>query len=556
MRILYLLMVAVGIFGALGCGQRAAPSAAPAAAAVVPLPPSATHDLAALPVLRMERGDSQRDAVALPAGVVRLDLDAGADAAQLRFWVIAEEAAPVEIGVYQEGRAVALPPAVEATTWSHRAAEVQPGKAISLVLRSAQPFHLAECRVVAKLPPKPDVIVYLIDTLRRDHLGCYNYPLETSPNIDAFAQDATLFRDLTPMSSWTRPSVASLLTGTMDYTHHVLGREDRLPAGLPSLARTLGAAGWRTHALMVNPVAGSSFGFGGDFHWHEEFWRHNRKVDWPDDTKAADRAVASIAESGGEPLFLYLHTMAPHRDYTPAPGYAERFMPDRFVGTAQQVRTFRDMALYDAEIRFSDDQFARVIAALKQAGRYDNALIVLLADHGEQFMEHGEMAHAASLHFAELGVPLLVKLPGNVRTALPRREPVAMADIAPTILRALGLEVPPAMEGRSLMPMIVPGEVILPKPTFARLRFGDKHFYMAQTLTHKYLYDVVRGEATWYRREEDPEEQFPLRVAPPGAEGLREFAEEMAAKPVPAPGTTSAPLTEKESRDLDALGYF
>lgn len=269
---------------------------------------------------------------------------------------------------------------------------------------------------------RPDVVIFLIDTLRKDHLGCYGYPINTSPNIDAFAQDAVQFRQLIPMSSWTRPSVASLLTGTMDFTHHALSPEDHLAEGLPSLPTTLKAAGWQTHAAVANPEVGANYGFAAGFDTYADLWQGRQKFGWEDDAKVLSRALEHLAPAGDAPLFLYLHLIAPHRNYEPRPGTEEAFVPEQFVGTRREAQVQRERALYDAEIHGADAEFGRLIAALRTAGRYDNALIVLLSDHGEQFMEHGERAHANSLHFEELGVPLLIKLPGNAHRGTRVRE--------------------------------------------------------------------------------------------------------------------------------------
>lgn len=406
------------------------------------------------------------------------------------------------------------------------------------------------------LPAQPDVIIHLIDTLRKDHLGCYGYPLETSPSLDAFALEAVRFRNLIPMSSWTRPSVISLLTGTMDYTHHALSPEDRPRPGLPSLAQALEAAGWSTRAIIANPAVGGDLGPGPAFQRHDDVWEGRQPVGIAADLAAVGLALEAIHAAGPAPLFLYLHTMAPHREYDVGPEYVEKFMPERFVGTREQVRIMKDLAHYDAEIRFSDDQFARVIAALKAAGRYDNALIVVLSDHGEQFMEHGEMAHGMSLHWHELGVPLIMKLPRGLHAGAEPRPLVQMAEIAPTILEILGLARPEGMDGRSVLPFIALEGQLAPKPAFARLRIGQRDLYMAQDPDVKYLYDAARGESTWYDLYNDPLELRPLRQPPEGGQTLQQAAEAFAARPVPAKGGGSAPLTPGQAEDLKALGYL
>lgn len=550
-----LLIVALALLP-LACADKVSPEGVPPVApTVLPLPP-AGQPLTNYAADRVKLQDGQWDARGIPAGTTRIDLTALESNGQLRFALLPANDTTVSVTVYQGEAGIALAPATNAGAWSWRTHAINAQTPIQLVLESAAPFHLAACMVVPAVPDRPDVLVYLIDTLRGDHLGCYHYPLDTSPQIDAFAKDAALFRNLLPMASWTRPSVASLLTGTMDYTHHAISSDDHLRKGLPSLAASLAAAGWETHALVCNPAVHSSYGFFQDVHAHLELGSTPNSKAAEDDARVVDRAVDAIAAAHGQPLFLYLHTMAPHRDYEPGPEYADLFMPDRFVGSREQVRLAKEMALYDAEIRFSDDQFARVIQALKAAGRYDNALIVLLSDHGEQFMEHGERAHAKSMHFAELSVPLIVKLPGNTGAGSTVRHLVQMADVAPSILHALGLPIPPAMEGRSFLPLITLQGSYPPLPGFARLRSLGRHVYAARTPTLKYMHDVLLEESTWFDLEADPLEVRPLRKPPAEGEELKAFADAIGAKPIPEAGATSPPLSPQQREQLDALGYL
>lgn len=543
----------------LGCSRTPPTPNAPAVAShatQLPLPESAPLDLSTLPLQRVMLRESQRDARMLPAGTARIDLAPLTSAGHLRLAVLPGKEASVSLSVYLRDSGTALPDVPPKDAWLDLAQPVPANTPVTVVLRSDAPFSIATCALQPDARQRPDVIVYLIDTLRKDHLGCYGYPLPTSPNIDAFAADAVKLRDFTPMAAWTRPSVTSLLTGTMDYTHHALSPEDHPREGLPSLAKTLGEAGWETQAQMVNPAVGSEAGYGKDFSWHTDVWRDRQPVGWETDAIAVEAAIKATEAAGGREQFLYLHTMAPHRDYQPHEDFTDRFMPDRFVGTRTQVRTQKDLALYDAEIATADRHFGEFIAALKAQGRYDNALIVLLSDHGEQFMEHGEMAHSNSLHFAEMGAPCLIKLPGNRHAGTEVREVTRIADLMPTMLEVLGLPIPAGVDGRSLLPQLTRSAVLPALPAFARLRIGKKFQYMAQTEALKYLHDIVTGNIFWYDRENDPMELAPMTRPPAGGEDLQKFAEEMASKPVPEKGAASPPLSPSEQSDLKALGYL
>ena len=533
------------------------PSDADISQALLSLPAEKGLLLNDLPQERISRQGCHRDAYVVNAGITRVDFPSQAHSGILTFFVLPATGCTVSISVYEDEHGQPLTPATDDVIWAMRRVALDKDKKASVVFSSEQPFHLAIHKPVDTAHEHPDVIVYLIDTLRQDHLGCYYYPLDTSPHIDQFAEDATRFFSLIPMASWTRPSIATLLTGVMDYTHHALSHEDHLRTGLPSLAKNLELRGWTTHGITSSCVVTTDFGFGLDFQWYEEVLEPGKMPMPQTDVEVVDRVVADIASAEKTtPLFMFVHVMAPHREYEPPEEYRDMFMPEKFVGVKAQTRVMQDMALYDGEIRFSDDQFARVIQALKDTDRYENALIVLIADHGEQFMEHGEMAHANSLHYHELKVPFIIKLPGNMGAGSEVRHIVQMADVAPTILDALGLDVPAQMEGRSLMPLITLKGAFPPRPAFARLRIDDRLMYMAQNRDLKYIYNVVRQQGQWYDLQKDCFELDPLFIPPEGGEELRAFAEEQAARPIPEKGATSPPLTELQTEQLEALGYL
>lgn len=238
---LFLLVASVICCACNVSSQRSAPPA------LLPLPTGGHLSPSGLPIEKVSLHASGRDAWHFPAGTACVDLNADPSATVLRVSVLPAEKGIVQLSAYQDGYGVAIAPATDAASWTTRSVPIEAGKSVHLVLTCATPFFLARCDLQESKPRRPDVLVYLVDTLRKDHLGPYNYPLDTSPNIKTFAKDGILFRDLTPMSSWTRPSVASLLTGTMDYTHHALSPEDHLPDGLPSLPKALQKSGWESH---------------------------------------------------------------------------------------------------------------------------------------------------------------------------------------------------------------------------------------------------------------------------------------------------------------------
>ncbi|HYO14137.1 MAG TPA: sulfatase [Thermoanaerobaculia bacterium] len=312
-----------------------------------------------------------------------------------------------------------------------------------------------------------NVLVYLVDTLRRDHLGCYGYGKPVSPRVDAFAREATLFRNAVAQSSWTRPSVASLLTGLLPRTHGVNRRPDALSREAVTLAEMLRDRGFRTAAFVTNGNVHRSFGFGQGF---EEYrlTPHGR-----DTAENLNTLTAAWLDRVGEaPFFLFLHTIEPHTPYQPPPEFRQRFAPGvpEELGRVRVLKELnsgarpvtpalvRDLtALYDAEIAANDAAFGDLVALLKARGLWGSTAVVFLSDHGEEFHDHGGWEHGRTLHTEMLDVPLIVRLPGvGEGRAVDRL--AQHIDLVPTLLDSLGLPVPDAVEGRSLLPAIAGAE--------------------------------------------------------------------------------------------------
>ncbi len=340
-------------------------------------------------------------------------------------------------------------------------------------LGSAAPFSRAtvasrspgEAPIAAPPPTgRPNVIVYLIDALRADHLGCYGYPKAVSPAIDAFARQAVLFENAISQSSWTRSSVASIFTGLWPLTHGTNRRNQVLSDAALTLPEILRDHGYRTAAFIGNPNVSGAFGFKQGFDDYK-CWIG----DPVDGMEVTEAALAWLDEHAGEgrPFFLYLHTIDPHSPYDPPAAYRERFAPEVSEPGRYQPRRLRNRArsgrgeltddllagmlgLYDAEIAFNDDAFGALRDGLEARGLFEEAVILLLSDHGEEFHDHGRLEHGQTLFDESLRVPMILKL-GAAGPALRLKQPVQHVDVLPTLLDALGLPPPAAMEGDSLL---------------------------------------------------------------------------------------------------------
>ena len=315
--------------------------------------------------------------------------------------------------------------------------------------------------------PAPLVVVYLVDTLRADHTGPYGYTRDTTPELDAFAKDAVVFDQAIAAASWTKPSVASLFTSLPPGRHRAVQLRDHLDDGVLTLAEMLQARGYATGAAIANsviylPAANFQQGFDYFEGLHGDEDRPSKIVEA---APVVDRALAWIDARRGLPTFLYVHTMDPHVPYTPPAPFDAKFEPhptpehpgqDPRTDYKEPADRERLMAQYDGEIAYGDLQFGRFLRELKSRGLYDDALIVFLGDHGEEFLDHGKWLHGRSVFDELVRVPLVLKLPGRRGAGRRIEQQVQVLDVLPTVLESQGLPVPPApvVTGRALQAVL------------------------------------------------------------------------------------------------------
>jgi arylsulfatase A-like enzyme len=405
-------------------------------------------------------------------------------------------------------------------TWQDVRHDVHKGGGTASVrLSSPGDFWLSHLECVPASKQSPLAIVILVDTLRQDHLHCYGYERETSPNIDAFREDSVMFTGLIPSSSWTRPSVASLLTSTYPAVHGAQDRGDRVRDGVQWLAPVFAQHGYETLAILTNPNCISTWGFGVDFQRTFEMeMRQWLRADT--DSDAMGLGNGWIRELAHRPYLMYLHAMAPHSPYEPPPPY------DTMFGTSASVKE-QTVNLYDGEIAHFDALFGETIAELKKLGVYDSSLIVLLSDHGEEFWDHGGTLHGFTLYEEQLRVPLIVKFPGNKHAGVQFDGILEMIDVAPTMLDILGLPAEPRFQGKSFAPYIGTGDT--PRPVgYADLQLDDRSMRAARTLTTKLISNAVENTDTYFDLAADPRELTPLDAPPEQASAIQQYMNQTA----------------------------
>lgn len=285
--------------------------------------------------------------------------------------------------------------------------------------------------------PPLNVVVVVVDTLRRDHLPTYGYARDTAPFLDGLARRGVVLDGISP-ASWTKPATASILTGLHPVTHQALDRRDRLPETATTLAEILRSAGYRTLAASANGWVSPTFGFEKGF---DEFL-----LDEQDNVRARDlnRQLLPKLQRLPEPFFLYVHYVDPHAPYAPQvdwrgeplPASVHPILPADLDATHARTRPAdllrRAVDLYDGEIRGVDRGLAELVGALRGRGVLGRTLLVVTADHGEEFEEHGRMSHGQSLYGEVVRVPLIFSGPG-LRGGV-RLGRASLMDIVPTLL--------------------------------------------------------------------------------------------------------------------------
>jgi arylsulfatase A-like enzyme len=406
------------------------------------------------------------------------------------------DGAPVTFRVQVSGKDLYSKTVSTASTWEDADVDLSPynGRNLKLVLRTESSREgavglWANPLLSTRLPKaRPNILIYVIDTLRADHASLYGYQRDTTPFLKKLAATGVVFDDCQAQATWTKPSIASLLTSIYSYTHGIFNDSDTIPKGAATLAQQLRNAGYVTANIAASPWAGKITGLQRGFDYVMEFpviQRHR--------TDTADRATDSAAlnqvvfpwleRHRDEPFFLYAHATDPHAPYRPPAGFEEKFAnPSETTEFNRDYASLRDKGQYgggtvvsrdgckkngvdpdkfirravdryDGEVLHNDANLELLAARLKQLGILDNTLIIVVSDHGEEFWDHGWTAHGHSLYQELTHCVFLMwnpkLLPGPRRVT----EPVQLIDVMPTVLDLLNLKAPDILQGQSLAPL-------------------------------------------------------------------------------------------------------
>jgi arylsulfatase A-like enzyme len=326
-----------------------------------------------------------------------------------------------------------------------------------------------------------NVVLLVIDTLRPDHMSCYGYEKQTTSNIDKLAEEGFLFERCYSTSSWTLPACVSMLTGLYCQAHNANQWESKISEQLPFLPEILSDNGFYCMGVSSNPFLSVKQGFGRGFDVFDDT-TVIASAEWSFPLTGSQYKSIVLASTGAtatrrameflndrpqdKPFFLLVHYMDCHADYVPPPPYDTNFDPNysgKITGHVQSQRfdtniEKRDLAhiisLYDGEIAYTDNQVGQLLDHLKALELEKDTLVILTADHGEEFLEHGNWFHGHTLYEECVKVPLVIRWPGKIPVGKSSREVISLVDVPPTVLGALGVDLPKGLHGNNLFSII------------------------------------------------------------------------------------------------------
>jgi len=364
----------------------------------------------------------------------------------------------------------------------------------------------------------PNIVILVLDTARARNFSCYGHDRRTTPSIDSVAEEGTKFEEVTSVAPWTLPSHASLFTGVPPTIHRTNSLDSSLPQSLETLADYVSRHGYRTVGMANNPWFSSEFGltrgfdefhelftlFGGDSYRSFVNILTDKSRSLPDrlDKLLSEQSVPSLIKNGmnaayrqldyrdddggktavsksreiigeDQPYLLFVNFLEPHLPYEPPESHRREFIPEHV--TDEEVENVNQNAreynvrnlemddidfdilerLYDAEIKYTDERIGEIIDALKQTGDWEDTVLFILGDHGENIGDHQLMSHNYSIHETLTRVPLVTHFPEHLGGVADTDSRVSTIDIPVTITDILpdlgGAEFEEVQVGTSLL---------------------------------------------------------------------------------------------------------
>lgn len=388
------------------------------------------------------------------------------------------------------------------------------------------------------------VIIILMDAVRPDHLSCYGYGRQTTPRIDELARAGAVFDDAVAQAPWTLPSVATILSSTFPSQHgakRVNSKNVAMQDREVTFVEMLAAEGYKTCAMSTAKIFVPALGLSQGF---SESYVIGRDPDVLEKVAAIDLTNAAITwlrQHKGDRCLLFIHHYDTHYPYKAGEECTGRFNPDyegpyrmRFGDSSLRILKFAragrlDQAvnltpadveqiktLYDCEIIRTDTAIGKLVDSLEAWGCLEKSMIMISADHGEEFLERGSLDHGQTVFEESIRVPLVVYCPKLGAEPGRIEHQVGLIDLGPTILQVLGIQIPASFEGRSFLGLMTDGEA--PSQHELRPCGLPVSCLVSEAIAHrpekkaircppwKLVYDPFFGAVELYNLAEDPGE--------------------------------------------------
>jgi arylsulfatase A-like enzyme len=419
-----------------------------------------------------------------------------------------------------------------------------------------------------------DVVLISMDTLRARSVGAYGAERPTSPTLDALGADGVLFENAFSSAAFTLPGHMSMLTGLWFSSHRAITAMSFLSPAHRTLAEALQAGGYATAAFSsgawIMPWTGFRRGFDAYYEMPPSLYGADKPAGTPYD--AFTQGLEWLRDHADRPCFVFLHNYVVHTPYTPPKLYKQAFDPLPPGSPNEEVQR----RAYEQEVRYADDQIRAFLEGLDALGRADRTLVIVTADHGEQFGEHGGLEHTYDVHDEVAHVPLVMRLPGAIPAGREIAEPVSLVDLAPTIVDLLGLPPMHGVDGTSLLPLVAGSTDRLARDgvmteAMSEANLGWVDLTAIRTRASSCIHDARRATYECFDRRVDPWEKHALGAEDPSpdARAARDaIARFRAANPPPdvsaqtvddvpfTPDAAPSPdITEERRRQLRSLGY-
>ena len=420
-------------------------------------------------------------------------------------------------------------------------------------------------------PQRPDIILITLDAARADHFSCYGYSRPTTPNIDRFAAGALRFEAAFALAPYTLCSVPTMITGLSFFDHGVTFRDSTLSEQATTLAEYLRDAGYRTACFSATPNNTAAKGFDQGYDEFFELWHEVPHAKARQPHYVTGRVSEWLDALGDDrPLHLQIHYVPPHGPYAPGQRF-DRFTDPSYDGpcrgffptlTGLEVGSIDPGAgcldevigLYDGNLLAADDAVAVLLRSLERRARWRDTVVLITADHGEAFLEHGRMHHNSTVFDEMLRVPFILRVPAWISTSgIDVARLVTLADIVPTLLGTAGIRPVAGLEGVDLL--ADPGAP--PSPRVVIATNTDKPPLLGlRTLRWKAILSPS-GQGALFDLERDPGEQENLAFEQrPVFAGLGLMLTQRASQPASiAASAERAQITDADREMLRALGY-